>query len=114
MPTAPPPISKQAEMQRLDAFIASLPEDSYLRPWLTTERDAIESDLRNDTFPERRPSQVWEHCQRLKLEAETAARQVTEQATREADSILSAARSRATASLESAASHLRKALLQVE
>lgn len=46
-------MTKLEEMKRYDAFVASLPEDSYLRPWLTDIRESIETDLRCDVIPYR-------------------------------------------------------------
>lgn len=44
-------MTKLQEMKRYDDFVASLPVDSYLRPWLTEIRDEVARDIRNDIIP---------------------------------------------------------------
>lgn len=43
-------MTKQQEIDALDAFIARMGESSYLGPWLARNRDAVVSDIRNDVF----------------------------------------------------------------
>ena len=60
-------MTKQDELDSLDAFIASLPADTYLRPWLTQVRHEVARCIRGDIFPD------------VSL-AETAARVIEEKA----------------------------------
>lgn len=74
-------LSKHEELDRLDAFIASLPEDTYLRPALTSFRPFIERDMTDDFIPEldRYRNQAVEYAheaQRAKLEVEKLRKEV--------------------------------------
>lgn len=45
------PMNKTQELHALTAFIASLPHDSYLRPWLEQELPGVERAMSNDLDP---------------------------------------------------------------
>lgn len=63
------PMTKLQEMKAFDAFIASLPTDSYLRPWLSGIRDFVETDLRNDIIPEFTPRETYAQCAQARKDA---------------------------------------------
>ena len=44
-------MTKEQEITALSNFIGSLPDESYLKPWLTDILPSIESDLRGDIVP---------------------------------------------------------------
>ncbi len=76
-------LSKQEELDRLDAFIASLPEDTYLRPALTSFRPYIERDMRSDFIPDL--EMLWykavesnQDVQRAKLEVAELTKEVND------------------------------------
>lgn len=73
-------MTKAEEMQRYDEFLRTMPEDSYLRPWLTMIRDGVAKDVSNDIIPQVSPRETYQQCQ---LEVELA-RKGIEQARQEA------------------------------
>ena len=109
----PTAMTKADEMKTLDAFIASLPQESYLRPWLETERDGIETDLRNDIIPTCRPRTVFEQCESLKKGAAENAKRLTDDANKEAARIVHAAEKKAQRALAYARENLRQAVSQI-
>jgi hypothetical protein len=44
-------MTKDEELGQLKAFIAILPQDSYLRPWLESELPAVTAAISNDLCP---------------------------------------------------------------
>lgn len=81
-------MTKRQELQRLDRFIASLPTDTYLRPWLEEERAGIEADLLND-FP------VAASLAAHRRYAEDEARSILDRANQSARAIVAEARQQA-------------------
>lgn len=85
-------MTKAEEMQRYDEFLRKLPEDSYLRPWLTDIRDLVETDLRNDIIPEHTPRETYHQCQQIRKEAADAISKEKDQVSALAERLLAAAR----------------------
>ena len=55
-------MTKDQEITALSNFIQSMPEDSYIRPWLADILPSIESDLRGDMIPFISPRQVMKEA----------------------------------------------------
>jgi hypothetical protein len=91
------PLPKTAEIARFDGFISSLPTRSYLRPWLSSIRDRVASDIRTDRFPEMMPA-----------EARDEADQILAAARSEAESILAAARNQAAREISDARTEAKR------
>jgi len=76
-------MTKQEEIDSLKTYTASLPKDSYLRPWLEDVLPQVETDIRND-FPVS-PSLVetrrW--CREREAEAQRQANSIISKAVRE-------------------------------
>lgn len=90
-------MTKTHEMQAFDAFIASLPVDSYLHPWLSGIRDLVETDLRNDIIPDRTLSQTYQENRRIEAEARANATRIIEDAKKQAARIIEDAKTQAAA-----------------
>jgi hypothetical protein len=91
------PLPKVTEIARFDGFIASLPTRSYLRPWLSSIRDRVASDIRTDRFPEMMPA-----------EARSEAESILAAARSEAESILAAARNQAAREISDARTEAKR------
>lgn len=107
-------MSKNQELQRLEQFIASLPKDSYLRPWLEDVRPQVESEIRSD-FPVS-PSLFATRvdCDALKETTRAHCTALFEAAQREADRIITTARDDARRLKARACDHFRAALRELE
>lgn len=81
-------MTKLEEMARYDAFLRTLPEDSYLRPWLAAIRDEVASDLRSDIIPECTPRETYHQCRQIRADSEAAREATRDAAAREADRII--------------------------
>lgn len=57
-------MTKEQEITALSNFIESLPEESYLKPWLSDILPSVESDLRNDMTPFISPSDLLHEANR--------------------------------------------------
>jgi hypothetical protein len=104
-------MTKSEEMQRYDEFLRTLPQDSYLKPWLTDIRDQVETDLRNDIIPELTPRETYHQCQQLRKEADIAISKEKDQASMLSDRLLAAARNEAkriTDAAEAEAEEIRR------
>lgn len=104
-------MTKSEEMQRYDEFLRKLPEDSYLRPWLTDIRDQVETDLRNDIIPEHTPRESYHQCQQIRKEAAADIRKQLDEKRRDADRLITTARTEAkriTGAAESEAKEIRR------
>jgi cell division septum initiation protein DivIVA len=88
-------MNKSEEIQRYDEFVASLPENSYLRPWLAGIREQVAADIRNDIFPSSTPRESYENAENIRKEARETARTSIDLAKAEAERILDAAHKRA-------------------
>ena len=95
-------MTKAEEMQRYDQFVKSLPEDSYLRPWLKGIRDLVETDLRNDIFPEFTPSECWEESRKIIQDGERRAKTLLETAESKAATLMADATAKAATITERA------------
>lgn len=88
-------MTKSQEITAFSKFTASLPSDSYLRPWLESIFDEIKTDITNDIFPTATPAD----SRRLAREIETSAKklfeEIEEHAKRCAADIISAAQKQA-------------------
>lgn len=88
-------MTKQAELEALDRFTASLPADSYLRPWLESIRPEVEHDIRCDFPIAASVKETRRQCEVMLTEARQQAAAITRQAHHEAQQIRTgAARSR--------------------
>lgn len=107
-------MSKNQELQRLDQFIASLPKDSYLRPWLEDVRPQVESEIRSD-FPVS-PSLFATRvdCDALKAGTKSNCEAQLAAARREAEKIEKAACDRAANIRARVCDDLRASLRQME
>lgn len=90
-------MTKAEEMQRYDEFLRKLPQDSYLRPWLTSIRDHVETAIRCDIFPEFTPQETFHQCQQSRKDAANYIRQSLDRKRSDAARILADAEAKATA-----------------
>jgi hypothetical protein len=91
-------MTKAEELNAVKNFTASLPTDSYLRPWLESVLPEIEADIRSD-FPvspsfklarvecDRIVNDTRRHCDGVRQRAEQEAAHIIAQARKEADGI---------------------------
>ncbi len=106
-------MTKAEEMQRYDAFVASLPQDSYLRPWLRDIRDQVATDLRNDIIPEMTPREAYAQCIQARKEAAAHIRRDLDRKRQDAARIIAEATAKAasiTARVEQDAEATRREL----
>lgn len=93
----PRPMAKAVEMERYDAFLRSLPQDSYLRPWLSSIRDSVRADIANDIIPEVTLHETFHQCQAAHQAARKWAAQCHADAERRAAGIIEEAQKKAKA-----------------
>lgn len=87
-------MTKQSEIELLDGFIAALGKNSYLGPWLASNRDSIVADIRND-FPVTGvlfPAEAERQAAQIRQDAVDYARGYRETAIAEAEKLKDAAR----------------------
>lgn len=80
-------MNKQQELAALDAFIATLPADTYLRLWLSQVRHEVESCLHSDIFPEVSLKETGERMQKIIRDANANADCIKSNAVRHCESI---------------------------
>src|ERR1019366_5990203 len=91
-------MTKAEELNAVKNFTASLPTDSYLRPWLESVLPEIEADIPSDfpVSPSSKPRGVEgarivndprRHCDGVRQRAEQEAARIIAQARKEADAI---------------------------
>ena len=77
-------MTKSEEITHFEQFIASLPRDSYLRPWLESIKESVIRDIRNDFMVEKTTAEVRQEQELLiksaREEAERIMRKAQEQA----------------------------------
>lgn len=78
-------MTKDQEIETLNAFIQTLPQDSYLRPWLEYALPDITQDIRNDVFPTATPSEARRQSMEILALAKKDAAETLASAQREAD-----------------------------
>ena len=61
-------MTKEQEITALSNFIESLPDESYLKPWLTDILPSIESDLRGDIIPFISPRDLLHEANKYRAE----------------------------------------------
>ena len=98
-------MTKLEEMKRYDAFVATLAEDSYLRPWLTSIRDGIERDLRCDVIPYFSIEEARAECKGLLADMHVGIARREESATRHAKAIVDSAKALAETTRKEAWRH---------
>jgi hypothetical protein len=88
-------MTKAEEIQAVKDFTASLPKDSYLRPWLESSLPEIEADIRSDFMVSPSITAARKECQRM-IDAEKQDCQVLRQnAEQEATRIITRANQQA-------------------
>ena len=80
-------MTKQQEIDTLSAFIQSLPQDSYLRPWLEYALPDVTQDIKNDIFPTATPSEARRQAMEILTLAKKEAAETKANAQREADKL---------------------------
>lgn len=103
-------MTKDQELAVLDRAIAELGRNSYLGPWLAEVRHEVERDVRNDFQPSATLAQARKGGEAIRERAQVAAKQILEQATREAKAKDDEARSWA----ERVREHARRAIREAE
>ena len=90
-------MSKAEELKAVKNFTASLPADSYLRPWLESVLPEIEADIRSDfpVSPSLKLARV--ECDRMVNDTRLHGEGVRQRAEQEATRIIAQARSEAEA-----------------
>jgi len=77
--------TKAEELAALDKFINSYPDDSYLKGWLLSVRNEVESAIRSDVFPQVSLAETDRQCKRRLEECNAAVEQRKLNAQRELD-----------------------------
>ena len=67
--------TKAEELAALDKFINSYPDDSYLKGWLLSVRNEVESAIRSDVFPQVSLAETDRQCKRRLEECNAAVEQ---------------------------------------
>lgn len=100
-------MTKTHEIEALDEFIATLGTDSYLGPWLSAQRDAIERDIRADLMIQAPTYANWRVMAKQEIEgACLEARGIKAKSHEDATDIVSAAHKQADAILARAKAEL--------
>lgn len=104
-------MTKDQELRALEAFIASLPQNTYLRPWLAAVLPEVRAALRQDILPQETVigpaacydaiAQARSQAGTIVLDAKQLAKEMLEQARLDAQEFR-------TASKKDAAKELRK------
>lgn len=84
-------MSKAEEIQRLRAFVASLPPGTYLGPWLLAVLPQVEADMRGDIFPSVTPSDTRLRCEEMEKQAAEMAAGIIAKGKRDAAALVAAA-----------------------
>lgn len=103
-------MTKQQEIEALRQFAASLPADTYLRPWLESILPSVESDIRSDIYPVVTPADA----RRAHDERVAAAQAKADEILNRANDYAAATMKEARQMKERAASHVRQALRSLE
>jgi cell division septum initiation protein DivIVA len=82
-------MTKQQELAAFNAFIETLPQNTYLRPWLDSIKYDVERDVRCDMFIEHTPIS-W--AESVRKQAQDESQRITDAAHREAAAIIEKAR----------------------
>lgn len=80
-------MTKQQEIDALRKFTASLPQDSYLRPWLDDVLPQVEQDIRNDFPVSPSLSRTRQDCVMRENECAKLCRDAREQTRRDCDTL---------------------------
>lgn len=78
-------MTKDQEIETLNAFIQTLPQDSYLRPWLEYVLPEITQDITNDIYPTVTPSEAMRQSVEILTLAVKDAEETRASAQREAN-----------------------------
>ena len=84
-------MNKQQEIQAFHAFVSSLPEASYIRPWLTSIAVEVESVIRRDYPIELSPLRAEIEARGIIDAAKVEASRIVERAKEEAGKLKSRA-----------------------
>ena len=86
-------MTKAQEIQALTTFVASLPQDSYLRDWLAGVVNEVQSDIRGDIFPSASISEAQRQVERALVEANADAERIRNKASQVAKRVVEQAES---------------------
>lgn len=108
-------MTKTQEIETIKTFTMSLPQDSYLRPWLEEVMPQIEADIRND-FPVHvmTISQMNRHCAQIENDAKQRMAEMLEKARKDADRLVEAGKLRAQQTVDRALHYAREAVNKLE
>jgi hypothetical protein len=84
-------MTKAQEIQAYHAFIQSLPEASYIRPWLTEVAVEVETLIRSDIIPDLSPRKAQLAALELRQKSLAEAKEIIESAENDAAHIRSVA-----------------------
>lgn len=114
-------MTKAQEIHRLEAFIASLPNDTYLRPWLAAVLPEVRDALQQDILPQETvlgPAACYEAIAKAREEANSIianatrlSRDMMEQARRDAQEFRSQTKSNTAAKLREIANKVESLVL---
>lgn len=88
-------MTKSEELAALDGFIASLPADTYLSPWLREVRGEVERMIRCDIFPDVSLAEVAARCLQRRHDLEKLEAETKDRISRHGDYIIAAAKKKA-------------------
>lgn len=88
-------MTKAEELSALNAFVASLPHGTYLRPWLAKVQAEVEWLVRGDIFPDIDLAGAAKDASKIRAEAAEQAAGIRQKAEQEAERIIASARSEA-------------------
>ncbi len=99
-------MDKATELARLDSFIATLPDDTYLKPWLRQVRGEIETLIRGDIIPYVSLKDARDQVTTMLAEAHAGISRTEENAKRHAQSIIESAKTEAAKIEKSCSTHI--------
>lgn len=85
-------MTKTEEIAALQQFVGSLPQNSYLWPWLTEVMGEVMADIRNDVMIAPSIRDTRQRCEAMREEARQHAEQIVSAAKAEAQRIQQDAR----------------------
>lgn len=87
-------MTKQQEIDHLQAFADSLPKDSYLADWMRYAKVEIESSIRSDIFPTVLPNEAKDRADQIIAAAKADAASIVAKANKESERLKQQAESK--------------------
>jgi hypothetical protein len=88
-------MTKSQELELLLKFTASLPDDSYMKKWLTSVYASVKQDITSDIFPYADPVSTYAECKMQRENTRLHIETITNEAKREATRLVANAEAEA-------------------